>query len=57
MNGNVKGLGIGLLIGGVLGLLLAPRSGKETRAMMKKGYENVKERATEAMEEIGKKLA
>jgi len=57
MNGNVKGLGIGLLVGGVLGLLFAPRSGKETRAILKKGCETMKERVVEAIEEVGERSA
>ena len=57
MNGSAKGFGIGLLVGIVLGLLFAPRPGKETRAILKKGYEDVKERAIEFMEEAGEKSA
>jgi len=55
MSNNANGFGIGLLVGVVLGLLFAPRPGKETRAILKKGYEGVKERVVEVIEEMGEK--
>ena len=57
MNENVRALGIGLLVGGALGLLFAPRSGKETRETLKKGCETMKERVVETIEEVGEKSA
>ena len=42
-------LGIGM--GAILGLLLAPRSGKETREKLKGDYEKYAEKGTEALEE------
>lgn len=36
------GIGTGLLIGGILGILYAPKSGKETRAIIKEKAAKVK---------------
>lgn len=41
-----KGLILGTLVGGVLGILFAPKSGKETRDDLKKLAEKAKESAT-----------
>ncbi len=55
MSSDAEKFGIGLLVGVVLGLLFAPRPGKETRAILGKGFEAFKERALEVMEEVGEK--
>jgi gas vesicle protein len=45
-NGTIIGAGLaGLVVGAALGLLYAPRSGEENRAMLKEKAEMVKERA------------
>ncbi len=41
-----KGLVLGTLVGGVLGVLFAPKAGKETREDLKKLAEKAKESAT-----------
>ena len=55
MDNSAKGFGIGLLVGVVLGLLFAPRPGKETRAVLKEKVDYIKDRALEVMEEAGEK--
>ena len=55
MDNSAKGFGIGLLIGVVLGLLFAPRPGRETRAILKDKVDYIKDRALEVMEEAGEK--
>lgn len=51
---NAGSFGMGLLVGAVaglvVGLLFAPKSGRETRAMLKERAENMKERAEEMKE-------
>jgi gas vesicle protein len=53
--GPLAGLLIGLLIGGLTGavamLLLAPQSGKETRAKMQQLSHELREQATEAVDD------
>ena len=55
MSSDARSLGIGILIGVILGVLFAPRSGKETRTILSKGLEAMKERAFETMEGVGEK--
>jgi gas vesicle protein len=43
--------GVGLLIGTGVGLLVAPRSGREMRRRIKQGVEGVRERAVAAIDE------
>ncbi len=57
MDNSAKNFGIGLLIGVVLGLLFAPRPGKETRAMLKDKVDYVKDRAIDFMEVAGERSA
>ncbi len=53
---NVTGFGIGLLagavIGGVIALLYAPKSGKETREMLKSKAMETRERAIDVAEHV-----
>ena len=48
-------LGIGSIIGGLAGVLFAPRSGSETRAKIKESIVNLKENLTNIKEEDVKK--
>ena len=58
MNRDVMGgLGIGLLIGLAIGLLYAPREGRETREMLRERAEEVREKTTEAYEKARKTAA
>ena len=57
----IKGFVLGIVGGGVAGILLAPKSGAETREDIKKLAIDLKEKATdlyaEARKEIDKKIA
>ena len=55
MSSDAEKFGVGLLVGVVLGLLLAPRPGRETRAILGKGLGAMKERALEVVEGAGEK--
>lgn len=54
-NGNILGVFLGLLIGGLAGaaamILLAPQSGKDTRKQIQKTGIQLRDRATGVMEE------
>jgi gas vesicle protein len=53
MDSSLKGFGIGLLVGVVLGILFAPRPGRETRAILRDKIDYIKNRAVDFMEEAG----
>lgn len=57
----IKGFVLGIVGGGIAGILLAPKSGAETREDIKKLAVDLKEKATdlytEARKEIDKKIA
>jgi len=42
----------GTILGGILGILFAPKPGKETRAELKEKAEDIKEKAGEVKEEV-----
>jgi len=50
------GFGIGLLIGGIVGLLLAPRSGKETRAQIRSFSGELSDKTRKLTKDLGEKL-
>ena len=54
-SGNITGLLVGTIIGAALGagvaLLYAPRSGRETRKLLKQRTQGVKEKAMAALEQ------
>ena len=54
-NGNITGLIVGTIIGAALGagvaLLYAPRSGRETRKLLARKAEGMKEKARVALEQ------
>jgi gas vesicle protein len=52
----VKGFIIGGLIGAVLGILYAPKSGKETREEIRHSAEDLLEKAKEQYEEASRKI-
>jgi gas vesicle protein len=56
MNDCVKGFIVGTLGGVVLGILYAPKSGKETREELRKSTEELFEKAKERYEEACKKI-
>jgi gas vesicle protein len=45
------GLGVGAVIGMAIGFLYAPKSGKETRAMLQENITKAKEKAKDIIEE------
>lgn len=49
------GFAMGLLIGAVIGILYAPRSGKDTREIIKEKTEVTKEKAEQIIEEAKQK--
>lgn len=56
MDNCVKGFIVGTLAGAVLGILYAPKSGKETREELCKSTEELFEKAKERYEEACKKI-
>jgi gas vesicle protein len=50
------GFGIGLLIGGIVGLLLAPKSGKETRAQIRSFSGELSDKTKRLTKDLGDKL-
>jgi gas vesicle protein len=50
----VGGLLVGAIAGTLLGVLFAPRSGKETRKLIKKKVQNLKDQAVEVKDKIVK---
>lgn len=48
MNGLLVGFIVGAAVGTALGMLYAPKSGKETRAMIGEKYKDIRNRAGEA---------
>jgi gas vesicle protein len=55
-NDCVKGLIVGGLIGAALGILYAPKSGKETREEIRNSAEELLEKAKKQYEEACKKI-
>lgn len=51
------GFGIGLLIGGIVGLLLAPKSGRETRAQLKSFTSELSDRTRKFTKDLGEKIS
>jgi gas vesicle protein len=51
------GLGVGLIVGGVIALLTAPKSGKETRALIKDKIVSAKVKAAQLKEKAARKAA
>lgn len=50
------GFGIGLLVGGIVGLLLAPKSGKESREQLKSFAGDLSERTRKLTKDLGDKV-
>ncbi|MGQ9455809.1 MAG: YtxH domain-containing protein [Armatimonadota bacterium] len=48
----LAGLGVGALIGAIAALLLAPKSGEETREDIAKATEELKKKASKVIEEL-----
>ena len=50
------GFGIGLLVGGIVGLLLAPKAGKESRAQLKEFTGDLSEKTQKLAKDLGDKV-
>jgi gas vesicle protein len=50
------GFGIGLLVGGIVGLLLAPKSGKESRAQLKEFTGELSDKTQKLAKDLGDKV-
>lgn len=48
----LSGIAVGLIIGAIVGLLLAPQSGSETREMLRQKAEMAKQKASELAEKL-----
>jgi gas vesicle protein len=53
----LAGIGIGVLVGAVAGLLLAPKSGQETRDDLSKSMTDLTDRVTELGRTISQKVS
>lgn len=52
----LAGIGIGVLVGAVAGLLLAPKSGQETRDELSKSLNDLSDKVTELGKTVGSKV-
>ena len=52
----LAGIGIGVLVGAVTGLLLAPQSGKETRDDLGKSMQDLSDKVSELGKTVGHKV-
>ena len=50
------GFGVGLLVGGIVGLLLAPKTGKDTRVQLKSFTGELSERSQKLAKDLGEKV-
>ena len=53
----LAGIGIGVLVGAVAGLLLAPKSGQETREDLGKSLNDLSDKVTELGRNVGHKVS
>ncbi len=53
----LAGIGIGVLVGAVTGLLLAPKSGKETRDDLGKSMQDLSDKVSELGKTVGHKVS
>jgi gas vesicle protein len=53
----LAGIGIGVLVGAVAGLLLAPKSGQETRDELGKSLSDLSDKVTELGRTVGQKVS
>lgn len=53
----LAGIGVGVLVGAVAGLLLAPKSGQETRDELTKSLDELGDKVTEVGRNVGQKIA
>ena len=53
----LAGIGIGVLVGAVAGLLLAPKSGQETRDELSKSLNDLSEKVTDLGRTVGTKVS
>lgn len=52
----LAGIGIGVLVGAVAGLLLAPKSGEETRDDLSKALNDLSDKVTDLGKTVGNKV-
>ena len=52
----LAGIGIGVLVGAVAGLLLAPKSGEETRDDLSKSLNDLSDKVTDLGKNLGNKV-
>ncbi len=52
----LAGIGIGVLVGAITGLLLAPQSGKETRDDLGKSMQDLSDKVSELGKTVGHKV-
>ena len=53
----LAGIGIGVLVGAVAGLLLAPKSGQETRDELSKSLNDLSDKVTDLGRTVGTKVS
>ena len=53
----LAGIGIGVLVGAVAGLLLAPQSGQETRGDLSKSLNDLSDKVTDLGRTVGHKVS